>query len=172
MMNPQGSGSSACISQPVTQELRSKVEELIIKSGWRGLFMVELLRDRQGNCWFVELNGRPWGSMALSRRQGLEYPSWHVKLAMDQHARDGITVASAPGIVCRNVGREFMHLLFVLRGARSKALSTWPSFWKTTGELIWVRRGDVLYNWRRDDLKVFMADCYYTIHDNLFKARS
>ena len=35
-----------------------------------------------------------------------------------------------------------------------------------------VRRGDTFYNWRRDDPKVFIADCYYTIHDNLFKARN
>jgi predicted ATP-grasp superfamily ATP-dependent carboligase len=171
MMNPQGSGSSACVSQPLAQDLRSKAEKLIAMAKWRGLFMIELLRDEAGNAWFVELNGRPWGSMALSRAQGLEYPAWHVKLAVDQNSRAGTESSSAPGVVCRHAGREFMHLLFVLRGPKSRALSSWPSFWKTMSDVARVRADDVFYNWRRDDPKVFMADFCYTVKDNVFKSR-
>ncbi len=172
MMNPQGSGSSACISQVVPEDLKPKVEALVRNTAWCGLFMIELLRDRSGKSWFVELNGRSWGSMALSRRQGLEYPAWHAKLVMDQQSPSGVVLPPAPGVVCRNVGRELMHLLFVLRGAKSKALTNWPSFWETLGAVLRVRKGDVFYNWRRDDRKVFVADCYYTLHDNLIKARN
>jgi hypothetical protein len=64
-----------------------------------------------------------------------------------------------------------MHILFVLRGARSDALAEWPPFWKTLGEVLRVHRGDTWYNWRRDDPKVLIADSYYTIHDNLIKAK-
>lgn len=169
MMNPEGSGSSACISQLVSEDLRAKAEEFIRRSGWRGVFMIELLRDGSGKTWFVEMNGRPWGSMALSRGQGLEYPAWHVRLALDETSQVGIAPAAAPGMVCRHVGREFMHLLFVLRGGKSKALREWPSFWETMGEVMLIHDGDAYYNWRRDDPNVFFADCYYTIHDNLFK---
>lgn len=169
MMNPQGSGSSACVSQPVPQELKPKVEKLLQKGLWRGLFMIELLRDRSGKLWFVELNGRPWGSMALSRRQGFEYPAWHLRLALDQQSQVGVAPLSADGVVCRNIGREIMHLLFVLRGPKSKALSDWPSFWKTLREVMRVHRGDAVYNWRREDPKVFIADCCYTIRSNVFK---
>jgi len=172
MMNPQGSGSSACASQPVPPNLRTKVEALITKAGWRGLFMIELLRDDTGKVWFVELNGRPWGSMALCRRQGLEYPAWHVELAIDDRSRAGSAISSGPGIVCRHAGREFMHLLFVLKGAKSNALKKWPSFWKTIRDVVQFHREDGLYNWRRDDLKVFVADFYFTIHDNIFKSRN
>ncbi len=172
MMNPQGSGSSACASQLVPQELKSTVEALITKAGWRGLFMIELLRDDSGKLWFVELNGRPWGSMALCRRQGLEYPAWHVELAMDEQSQAGAAVPSVPGVVCRHAGREFMHLLFVLKGAKSNALSKWPSFWKTVRDVVQFHRKDGLYNWRRDDPKVFFADFYFTIHDNVFKPRN
>ena len=172
MMNPEGSGSSACISQPVPDDLKAKVEALIAAAEWRGLFMIEVLRDHSGTSWFVELNGRSWGSMALSRRQGLEYPAWHVELAMDERSRVGSAVSSGPGIVCRHAGREFMHLLFVLRGAKSNALSKWPSFWETIRDVVRFHREDGLYNWRRDDPKVFIADFYYTIHNNLFKSRN
>jgi hypothetical protein len=172
MMNPQGSGSSACVSQTVPNDLKRKVETMVERSGWRGLFMIELLRDSAGELWFVELNGRPWGSISLSRRQALEYPAWHVQLALDPGSQAGIDSSSEAGIVCRNAGREFLHLLFVLRGPRSKALSAWPSFWKTVRDLARLRRGDTVYNWRRSDPKVFLADFYSTVKDNLFKSRN
>lgn len=172
MMNPQGSGSSACVSQAVPQNLRKTVETLIRVAKWRGLFMIELLRDPAGKAWFVEINGRPWGSMALSRHQGLEYPAWHVMLALDQQSPAGRAVSSAAGVVCRHVGREIMNLLFVLRGPKSKALTNWPSLPKTLRDVLRIHRGDVYYNWRRDDAKVFLADCYYTIYGNLFTSRN
>jgi predicted ATP-grasp superfamily ATP-dependent carboligase len=172
MMNPQGSGSSACISQPVSEDLRAKAEEFIRISGLRGGFMIELLRDVTGKPWFVEMNGRPWGSMALSRSQGLEYPAWQVRLAMDEKSRVGLAPTAISGLVCRHVGREFMHLLFLLRGRKSKALTNWPPFWKTMGEVIGIHQGDAYYNWRSDDPKVFFADFYYTIHDNVFKSKN
>lgn len=171
MMNPQGSGSSACASQSVTEDLKSLGQKFISNSTWRGLFMIELLRDDEGRAWFVELNGRPWGSMALSRRQGLEYPAWHVKLALDESSRAGMDATVQQKIVCRNAGREFMHMLFVLKGPKSKALNRWPSFWKTLTEMLRIRRIDGVYNWRRDDARVFLADFYYTVHNNLFKPR-
>jgi len=172
MMNPHGSGSSACVSQEVQPEIREAVGRLVASTRWRGLFMVELLRDRTGTAWFVELNGRPWGSMALSRRQGLEYPAWSVASVLQPDAVVTATSAWEGPLVCRNVGREFMHLLFVLRGPRSRALRQWPSFWRTSLELLRVSRQDALYNWRRDDLKVFVSDCWYTVRGNLHKSKA
>jgi hypothetical protein len=172
MMNPQGSGSSACASQPVPQDLRTIVQAMITQTGWRGLFMIELLRDDSGKVWFVELNGRPWGSMALCRRQGLEYPSWHAELAMDEQSQAGVAVPTTQSIVCRHAGREFMHVLFVLKGAKSNALTKWPSFWKTVWDVSRFHGKDGLYNWRYDDPRVFIADVYFTIHDNIFKSRN
>jgi biotin carboxylase len=171
MMNPQGSGSSACVAKAVPDDLKAMTSSLIAQTNWRGLFMIELLRDHEGNTWFVEMNGRPWGSMALARRQGLEYPAWHVRLLIDSLSRVGLGRMDAPGLVCRHFGRELMHLLFVLRGPRSRALRSWPSFWKAIGGVLGIRRADGIYNWRREDPKVFISDCYYTVHDNLFKGR-
>jgi len=64
-----------------------------------------------------------------------------------------------------------MHVLFVIKGSKSKALTGWPSLWRTMPEILAVHLRDSFYNWRRDDLGVFAADCYYTVHDNVFKAR-
>jgi len=172
MMNPQGSGSSACISEVVDPEIKARAEKLISTTGWSGLFMIELLRDHAGVPWFIEFNGRPWGSMALSRRQGLEYPAWQVRLALGQEPQAEKQSAVTPGVVCRHAGRELMHLLFVLRGPRTRAMSNWPSFWKTLAKVLPFRGKDTLYNWRREDLKVFFADFYFTLRNNLVKSEN
>ena len=155
MMNPEGSGSSACVSKLVSDDLKVKVQAFMTAAKWRGLFMIELLRDQDGTPWFIELNGRSWGSMALSRRQGLEYPAWHTELAIDQKSRVSAIPTVNAGLVCRNVGRELVHLLFVLRGAKSSELNKRTSVWKTLLEICRIRRKDTFYNWRADDPKVF-----------------
>jgi hypothetical protein len=171
MMNPHGSGSSACVSIAVAEGLKQPVERFIRATGWLGLFMMEFLRDRSGTAWFVELNGRPWGSMALSRRQGLEYPAWSVDWTLNPRSSDGFVPSKNGHVVCRNVGRECMHLLFLMRGPKSKAIEEWPSFWRTAIDMLRIRSEDSLYNWRSDDLGVFFSDWVYTIRDQLLKPR-
>ena len=171
MMNPHGSGSSACMSQPLLSDLKSVAERFIQVIRWRGLFMIEMLRDRSGKAWFVELNGRAWGSMALSRRQGLEYPAWNVELARTERAQVSIKLKGDANLVCRHLAREFMHLLFVLRGPKSSALREWPSFWKAFREVVRISRSDGIYNWSKHDPKVLLSDCCCTISDNVFKPR-
>lgn len=170
MMNPHGSGASACISIPVDESIRQKTEALIGNAKWTGLFMVELLRDHAGEAWFVELNGRPWGSMALARRQGLEYPAWSASMALAHDSHFGAAKSTSPGLVCRNLGRELMYLLFVIRGPKSAAMVDWPSIWKALRTILRTSRSERYYNWRRDDKGVFFADCFYTLRNNLFKA--
>lgn len=170
MMNPQGSGASACVSIPVDENIRQKAEALIRIAKWTGLFMVELLRDRSGEAWFVELNGRPWGSMALARRQGLEYPAWSASMALADGSHVDTAKSASPGLVCRNLGRELMYLLFVIRGPRSAAMVDWPSFWTAVRTILRTNRSERYYNWRSDDKRVFFADCFYTLRNNLFKA--
>jgi hypothetical protein len=169
MMNPHGSGSSACVSQGVQPDVQERAEEFIRLAQWRGLFMIELLRDTANRIWFVEFNGRSWGSIALSRRLGFEYPAWAVNLALYQDARIDMPAPRLAPVRCRNVGREFLHFLFVLRGPKSKAMNDWPSFWRTCRELFHLRRGDCVYNWRRDDRRVFLSDFWCTVRNNLLK---
>jgi predicted ATP-grasp superfamily ATP-dependent carboligase len=168
MMNPHGSGSSSCVSEAVPDEVKPPVAALIQSSGWRGMFMVELLRSQDGRLWFVEFNGRAWGSMALARRQSLEYPAWTVKLALDQTPPGNVPRATE-GVVSRNVGRELMHVLFVLRGPRSRAIRTWPSLWSTLAGVFHFHRRGSFYNWRKDDWRVFVSDSWYTIRDQIMK---
>lgn len=169
MMNPHGSGSSACVSRAPDPEVRGPITALLRTVGWRGMFMVELLRGTDGRLHFVEFNGRAWGSMALARRMGLEYPAWTVQQALGDTAP--VPPPPREGLVCRNLGRELMHLLFVLRGRKSRAIQRWPSFWSALRDVMRFHPDGGLYNWRRDDWRVFASDCYYTILRNVSKPR-
>ena len=162
MLNPEGSASSACVSIPADPHLMDAVERLVYSIGWRGMFMAEFLRDAEGKPWFMELNGRAWGSMALARRRGFEYPAWTVQAAIDPSFKP-VPPPSPPNVRCRHLGMEITHLAFVLRGPKSKAFTGWPRPWPTLGALLKVSRRDRLYNWNRREPRVLLADTWQTL---------
>lgn len=162
MMNPQGSGSSACTSITPDTDLLPAVERFVRAVGWRGMFMIELLRDTHGKAWFMELNGRAWGSMALARRAGFEYPAWTVAQATDS-SYTPIAPSSQDPLTCRHLGRELVHLMMVMRGPKSRALVKWPSRWQALRDVMVVRRSDRWYNHREGGLRLLVADTLQTI---------
>ncbi len=174
MMNPAGSGSSACASAPVPHELIEPIERLLLGAGWRGMFMVELLRDPDGGWWFMELNGRPWGSLALARRRGLEYPAWALARALDENAALPVAYGEGKGeggegLLCRHLGRELVHLLFVLRGPGSYT-GPWPSRRATVRALLGfgrrahgAGRRTGWYNLERGTWRLFLEDAWRTV---------
>jgi hypothetical protein len=169
MMNPHGSGSSACVIERVDESLKVAAERFLKQCSWKGLFMVELLADKEGKKWFMEFNGRPWGSMALARRMGFEYPAWSVEAALGLAPSIAPPVGAREPILCRHLGRELLHLAFVARGPESRALRQWPSLCKALRDVVRLGRHDRWYNWRADDCGVFFADFCYTLRDNLLK---
>ena len=163
MMNPAGSGSSACASAPVPKELVGPIERMLGEAGWRGLFMVELLRA-DGQWWFMELNGRPWGSMALARRLGYEYPAWAAARALDPQA----SLPAAPRrkiegeLTCRHLGRELVHLMFVLRGPGSHP-GAWPGRARTVKDLLRGGHSSAWYNRGPGMRRLFLDDTLRTV---------
>ena len=162
MVNPQGSASSACASRSPDPALLAPAERFLRAIGWRGLFMLEFLRDVDGRPQFMELNGRTWGSLALARRRGFEYPAWTVRSSLDASFVP-VAPADPPDMVCRNLGMELMHLAFVLRGPQSIALRDWPKLWPTIRDLLRVSRKDRLYNWKRSEPSVLAWDTAQTL---------
>src|SRR5262249_20746218 len=90
MMNPAGSGASACISRELDADESQAAEAFVKQTRWKGPFMVELLRDDFGRKWFMEFNGRFWGSLALARRCGLDMP----RLAFDLARGKNVVIPS------------------------------------------------------------------------------
>jgi hypothetical protein len=162
MMNPAGSGSSACASSPVPADLVGPVDRFMAGAGWEGMFMVELLRSGV-TTFFMELNGRAWGSLALSRRLGYEYPAWAVARTIDP----GAELPEPPpfqDLLCRHLGRELVHLSYVLRGPRRGA-GQWPHLWSTLRDLTRPGRPTAWYNRDRGLRGVLLYDTYRTVAD-------
>ncbi len=170
MVNPAGSGSSACVSIASDPALVAAGTRMMRAVGWNGLFMLEFLRDADGKAWFMEINGRAWGSLALARRQGLEYPAWAAREALGLGGPPGpLAGAPAERVVCRHLGREIVHLLSVLRGPRSAALTGWPSRWSTLRAVVSVHRGERWYNWSPRRPGVFVQDTLQTVFEPILK---
>jgi hypothetical protein len=129
------------------------------------------LRDDAGRAWFIELNGRPWGSMALARRLGLEYPAWAVLQVLDPAYEPAVPPQLNGGVTCRHLGRDLVHLLIVMRGPRSRALARWPSRWRTARDVLRVGRNERFYNWRAGESKLFVHDTVQTVVDQVRRRR-
>jgi len=164
MVNPQGSASSACRSQEVDKDLVEPSERFLTAIGWRGLFMLEFLRDSEGKPWFMELNGRAWGSMALARRRGFEYPAWTVRASLES-AFGPSPPPQPPEIVCRHLGLELVHLAFVARGPQSAAAMEWPRLGRAVRDVCTFASRDRLYNWNRSQPAVLLTDTWGTLRD-------
>ena len=163
MVDPHGSGSSACASTRVPEDLLGPASRFIEGVGWHGMFMFEVLRDADGIPWFIEFNGRAWGSMALARRIGFEYPAWTVQAALDPHRRiDAPPIRE--GVVCRHLGMDLRHAFVVFRGPSSRAVE-WPSRWQTLRDVLTFRRGQTWYNARRGCRIVFVEDTALAVLD-------
>ncbi|MGH2965781.1 MAG: hypothetical protein ACRDMH_10430 [Solirubrobacterales bacterium] len=162
MMNPAGSGSSACVSIPLDDQVRDQAESMLTRLKWSGLFMLELLRDSDGTRWFVELNGRAWGSMALARAVGLEYPAWAVAQAFGERLGSLPSSTGDELVRARHLGREIVHLLAVIRGPRSTAIP-WPSRLRTIREVLSWHQGDRAYNWRPGEFALLLEDTVSTV---------
>jgi hypothetical protein len=171
MVNPQGSASAACRSAEVDKELMAPSERFLEAIGWRGLFMLEFLRDANGVPWFMELNGRTWGSMALARRRGFEYPAWTVNAAVNQDF-EPVPPIDPPDIRCRNLALELVHLAFVARGPQSDAPMEWPSLGRSIRDVCTFSRGDRLYNWNRSQPDVLVVDMLDTLRSYARKMTS
>src|SRR5690606_20720695 len=101
----------------------------------------------EGRQWFMELNGRMWGSLALARRQGLEYPAWAVEAALDGGKIPAAGAEAADPGVMRELGRDLLHLAFVLRGPKSDFhRAGWPSIWQSAGGVLRPAPGRQFYN--------------------------
>jgi hypothetical protein len=162
MMNPQGSGSSACKAQDITDQPTEEARRMLQGMNWPGMFMIELLRDHSNRVWFMELNGRSWGSMALARRMGYEYPVWTVMRALDPSFYPP-NPSPRESVLCRHLGREIVHVLMVLKGKKPLAESCPYYKFRAILEVCRFSRRDRWYNYDVRSRSLFLEDALRTV---------
>jgi hypothetical protein len=172
MMNPHGSGASACKTNTVDLELQKKATEFLTKSKWRGPFMFELLNDKNGKNYFIEFNGRLWGSLALARRAGFEYPAWAVQQAVNPDFMPSIKTSTGPHEV-RHLGRDLLHILYVLKGPKTSFhRETWPSLGSAIWNVLQIKSGPNYYNYDPRYPRFFLRDTVDNVLRQFIKRKS
>ncbi len=108
-----GAGN-ACFSETVdaAPELRSRVCELLADLRWEGLFELELIERADGGWHAIDMNPRPYGSMALAIGAGCNLPAiWCRQVLGDP----GEPARATAGVRYRWTDADLRHGLWQLR---------------------------------------------------------
>jgi predicted ATP-grasp superfamily ATP-dependent carboligase len=129
--DPCGSGSSTRRSLPLEAVVREPSEALLRRAGFQGLAMVEFKRRLDtGQLLLMEINGRPWGSLALPVHCEIDYPrhlaAWTLDGQLPPRQIDYKT-----GITCRWLAADLVHLENVWQGRPPGWPAPFPRFWST-----------------------------------------
>jgi predicted ATP-grasp superfamily ATP-dependent carboligase len=90
------SAGSVCFSETIEppRELEERVAKLLVHIGWEGIFELELIREESSKLVAIDLNPRPYGSMALAGAAGVPLAAiwcdWLLGIERESaHARPG-----------------------------------------------------------------------------------
>jgi predicted ATP-grasp superfamily ATP-dependent carboligase len=112
-MWPPPSGSvtfSETISPP--GELEGMVEQLLATVGWEGIFELEVISSKEGEFVPIDLNPRPYGSMALASAAGAPLATVWCDWLLDRHPKP---VRARPGCLYRWEIGDARHVAWQLR---------------------------------------------------------
>src|SRR5581483_7655881 len=107
---------------------------LIMASGYQGIVMVEYKEALDtGEPILMEINGRPWGSIALPIADGIDYPRYFVDWFLEGKLPP--QKISYKPIVCRRMIGELAHLDNVRRGKPPGWPLPYPDFLTTLAKV-------------------------------------
>lgn len=112
---PEGGASSLCRSLPLTEHAAclERSRALVRALDWQGIAMVEYRYDPQkGDYWFMEVNGRFWGSFPLATASGVPFAWGLVKCC--GLGEDPPPFTAAAGRLCRYFIPEAKRLMRIL----------------------------------------------------------
>ena len=113
-------GGNACYAETIdgSPALRSRVGDLLADLGWTGLFELELIEREDGGWHAIDMNPRPYGSMALAIGAGCNLPAIWCRHVLGEPARSG---RAAAGVRYRWTDADLRHGLWQLRSGHPAA---------------------------------------------------
>jgi len=127
--NPCGGASSARKSIALDPQILEFGSNLMTRSGFQGIGMVEFKRDSAtGQLCLMEINGRPWGSLQLAIESGIDYPR-HVAAWFLLGERPPEQIEYRRHITCRRFVSDLDHLAQVRKGRPQGWPGAYPTFW-------------------------------------------
>jgi predicted ATP-grasp superfamily ATP-dependent carboligase len=117
--NPVWGGAStyreAIVPPP---DLLEATATLMRRLAWHGVAMVEFrVNPATGERWFLEINGRFWGSLPLAIHAGADFPRALVELLLEN--RDPPSPAARTGVYARNLAKDVRWTKNYLRQRRT-----------------------------------------------------
>ncbi len=139
---PTGGVSTLCVSVEPAQDLVSTARRWVESEGWSGLAMLEFKRGSDGLAYLLEVNARPWGSLALAAAAGVDFPSDLLTVATSELRINGEQYL--PGVKLRWWWGDVDHFYLRERMAGRRGLlalgvglvhalraGPWPDAWDT-----------------------------------------
>jgi len=115
---PLDGAASFAETVPVPRALLERVEALLRRLRWCGIFELELLELRSGGFAPIDFNPRPFGWMTLAVRAGANLPAIWLECLRGTEPRRAI---ASPGIRYRWEEGDIRHALWQLRRRRLRA---------------------------------------------------
>lgn len=129
-VDPRGSASSCREAIDLDEQLTASSERLVQKIGFEGIAMVEYKRSAHGEFVLMEINGRPWGSIALPIASGIDYPRYLIDWCLNGTVPSN-SLHYRRGTVCRRAVSELGHLSNLRKGRPADWPGPYPSFWSS-----------------------------------------
>jgi predicted ATP-grasp superfamily ATP-dependent carboligase len=144
-VDPRGSASSARKSIPLNDQIVVLSGALLVQVGFEGIAMVEYKRMPDGKTILMEINGRPWGSLALPVACGIDYPryliDWNLSGTLPSE-----TISYKANTICRRIVSELSYLNNLRSGKPENWSGSYPSFWKSLAEIAVPWRPGMYYD--------------------------
>lgn len=127
-VDPRGSASSCRRSVPLETDLLEESSRLLLATGFEGIAMVEYKRTCDGRLVLMEINGRPWGSIALPIASGFDFPRYWIEWLLTGSLPPQ-SLEYKTGITCRRIVGEMSHLMNLRAGKPAGWPRDYPKFW-------------------------------------------
>jgi predicted ATP-grasp superfamily ATP-dependent carboligase len=115
---PDAGGASFSQTIDTPPQLEEQVTSLLEDLGWEGLFELELIERSDGGHAAIDLNPRPYGSLALAIAAGANLPAIWCEYVLGREPR---RARARPGVFYRCEDADISHALWDARHLRFRA---------------------------------------------------
>ncbi len=115
---PDAGGASFSQTMEAPPRLEERVKSLLEDLGWEGLFELELIERPDGGHAVIDLNPRPYGSLALAIGAGANLPAIWCEYVLGREPR---RAQARPGVFYRCEDADISHALWQARHLRFAA---------------------------------------------------
>ncbi|MEX0935051.1 MAG: ATP-grasp domain-containing protein [Candidatus Paceibacterota bacterium] len=141
-LSPTGGASVVKETISIPEDIGEMSRELLDSLSWHGPAMVEWKRDKDGNPYLMEINGRFWGSLPVAVAAGLDIPYAYYRAASGEKVERSVCMS---GVRTQHILGDIAHVLGVMGKKGYVEGKLYPNLAPT--------------------LKAFLSDLFSTQHD-------